>query len=104
MVVAAALLLTILTGFAGLVYEVAWQKYLASLLGNHSAATAAVLAIFLGGLSVGYAGFGRLSRWLVQRRPEDGTPVLRAYEKCMRRGTGFQRQMRRPCAKYPQEA
>ena len=63
----AALLLTVLTGFAGLVYEVAWQKYLAVLLGSHGEATAAVLAIFLGGLSLGYALFGRISRWLVER-------------------------------------
>jgi hypothetical protein len=44
----AALALTVLTGFSGLVYEVAWQKYLATLLGSHGEATAAVLAIFLG--------------------------------------------------------
>ena len=43
-----ALLLTVLTGFSGLVYEVAWQKYVATLLGSHAEATAAVLAIFLG--------------------------------------------------------
>ena len=49
-----ALVLTLLTGFSGLVYEVAWQKYLGTLLGSHSEATAAVLAIFLGGLSLGY--------------------------------------------------
>ena len=42
--------LTVLTGFSGLVYEVTWQKYLATLLGSHSEATAAVLALFLGGL------------------------------------------------------
>jgi predicted membrane-bound spermidine synthase len=59
---AVALLLTVATGFAGLVYEVAWQKYLAVLLGAQSEATAAILAIFLGGLSVGYALFGRVSR------------------------------------------
>jgi spermidine synthase len=64
---ATALLLTLLTGFAGLVYEVAWQKYLATLLGSHAEATAAVLAIFLGGLSVGYALFGRATRRLVER-------------------------------------
>ena len=52
-----ALLLTVLTGFAGLVYEVAWQKYLAALLGSHGEATAAVLAIFLGGLSAGIRAF-----------------------------------------------
>jgi len=62
-----ALLLTVLTGFSGLVYEVAWQKYLATLLGSHGEATAAVLAIFLGGLSLGYALFGRATRWLVER-------------------------------------
>src|SRR5262245_64481150 len=63
----AALLLTVMTGFTGLVYEVAWQKYLATLLGSHSEATAAVLAIFLGGLSAGYALFGALTRRLVAR-------------------------------------
>ena len=55
---ATALGLTVLTGFSGLVYEVAWQKYLATLLGSHSEATAAVLAIFLGGLAGGYSLFG----------------------------------------------
>jgi predicted membrane-bound spermidine synthase len=55
------LVLTILTGFSGLVYEVTWQKGLAILLGSHSEATAAVLAIFLGGLSLGYSLFGRVS-------------------------------------------
>ncbi len=51
---AIALILTVLTGFSGLVYQVTWQKYLAVLLGSHSEATAAVLGIFLGGLSSGY--------------------------------------------------
>ena len=55
-----ALFLTAVTGFSGLVYEVAWQRGLAILLGSHSEATAAVLAIFLGGLSLGYSLFGRL--------------------------------------------
>jgi hypothetical protein len=65
-----ALLLTLLTGFTGLVYEVTWQKYLATLLGSHGEATAAVLAIFLGGLSVGYALFGRITRARVARARE----------------------------------
>jgi spermidine synthase len=74
---AAALLLTIATGFSGLVYEVAWQKYLATLLGAHSEATAAVLAIFLGGLAAGYALFGRVTRW---RMEGAGPPrLLRVY-------------------------
>ncbi len=60
-----ALLLTVLTGFTGLVYEVAWQRYLATLLGSHGEATAAVLGIFLGGLAVGYAV---ASRWLIASR------------------------------------
>ena len=76
-----ALLLTAFTGVTGLVYEVAWQKYLATLLGSHSEATAAVLGIFLAGMSIGYATFGRLSERLVH----GGSPerargrLLRAY-------------------------
>ena len=62
-----ALLLTVLTGFTGLVYEVTWQKYLATMLGSQGEATAAVLAIFLGGLATGYAVFGALTRRLVER-------------------------------------
>ncbi len=64
---ALALLLLVPTGFAGLVYEVAWQRWLATLLGAHSEATAAVLGLFLGGLSLGYAGFGALTRRLAGR-------------------------------------
>jgi spermidine synthase len=62
-----ALALTVMTGFSGLVYEVAWQKYLATLLGSHSEATAAVLAIFLGGLAVGYSLFGATTARFVER-------------------------------------
>jgi predicted membrane-bound spermidine synthase len=68
----AALLLTVATGFSGLVYEVAWQKYLATLLGSHAEATAAVLAIFLGGLAVGYALFGHVTRRLARRARRSG--------------------------------
>ncbi|MBW1882739.1 MAG: fused MFS/spermidine synthase [Deltaproteobacteria bacterium] len=64
---AAALSLTIFTGFTGLVYQVTWQKYLATLLGSHSEATAAVLGIFLGGLSVGYSLFGVVTSRMVAR-------------------------------------
>jgi spermidine synthase len=64
-----ALALTALTGFSGLVYEVTWEKYLAVLLGSHSEATAAVLGIFLGGLSVGYSVFGRVTQaWVARGR------------------------------------
>ncbi len=75
------LLLTLLTGFSGLVYEVAWQKYLATLLGSHSEATAAVLAIFLGGMAVGYEVFGRIARRITARAAERAQPpaLLRTY-------------------------
>ena len=76
-----ALLLTVLTGFSGLAYEITWQKYLATLLGAHSEATASVLAIFLGGLSLGYWIFGILTRRLVDRAERGGPParLLRFY-------------------------
>ena len=66
------LLLTIPTGFSGLAYEVTWQKYLATLLGSHSEVTAAVLAIFLGGLSAGYALFGAIAKRHVARAQARG--------------------------------
>ena len=69
-----ALLLTVVTGFGGLVYEVAWQRYLATLLGSHGEATAAVLAIFLGGLSAGYAVFGSVTRRMAARARESQAP------------------------------
>ena len=76
-----ALLLTVLTGFSGLVYQVAWQKYLAILLGSHSEAVAAVLAIFLGGLAAGYALFGRITKQVVERARVRGEAprLLRLY-------------------------
>ena len=74
MIRAVALVLTALTGFSGLVYEVAWQKYLATLLGSHSEATAGVLAIFLGGLSVGYWLFGQVTRRVVAAAERAGKP------------------------------
>ncbi|MFB0978845.1 MAG: fused MFS/spermidine synthase, partial [Myxococcota bacterium] len=71
---ATALILTAMTGFSGLVYEVVWQKYLATLLGSHSEATATVLAIFLGGLSLGYWLFGALTRREIVNAQEAGFP------------------------------
>jgi spermidine synthase len=69
------LALTVFTGFSGLAYEVTWQKYLSILLGAHSEATAAVLGMFLGGLSLGYWIFGRLTRVLVARGRSSGRPA-----------------------------
>jgi len=89
-IVVPALLLTVLTGFTGLVYEVIWQKYLATLLGSHSEATAAVLAIFLGGLALGYALFGRATRWLLVRARERGTePRLLYFYALLELGIGL---------------
>jgi len=70
-----ALGITCATGFSGLVYEVAWQKVLATLLGSHSEATAAVIGLFLGGLAVGYSLFGRVTRWRLERAARDGRPA-----------------------------
>jgi spermidine synthase len=69
------LFLTLCTGFTGLAYEVTWQKYLAILLGAHSEATASVLGLFLGGLSLGYWLFGALTRALVERGRHSGRPA-----------------------------
>ncbi len=74
-----ALLLTVLTGFAGLVYEVTWQKYLSALLGSHAEATAAVLAIFLGGLALGYALFGWATRRVLERAARRSRPPRLLY-------------------------
>jgi spermidine synthase len=78
---AIALVLTFLTGFSGLVYEVSWQKYLATLLGSHSEATAAVLGLYLGGLAAGYAIFGWVVRRAVERaaRASLHPPLLLIY-------------------------
>lgn len=54
--------LIFLSGTSGLIYEVVWQKYLVALLGAQARATAVVLAIFLGGISLGYWAFGNWSR------------------------------------------
>ncbi len=74
-----ALWITCATGFSGLVYEVTWQKYLATLLGSHSEATAAVIGLFLGGLAVGYARFGALTHRLLERAQRRPAPLLAVY-------------------------
>jgi len=50
------------TGFTGLVYEVTWHRYLANLIGSQAKAAALILAVFLGGLCLGYVLFGHYSR------------------------------------------
>ncbi len=80
MVRSVALLLTALTGFSGLVYEVAWQRYLLTLLGSDSEAAATILGIYLGSLAVGYRGFARLTHTVAARSgPEATGSLLRLY-------------------------
>jgi len=87
---ALALALTVLTGFSGLVYQVAWQKVLATLLGSHSEAVAAVLGIFLGGLALGYWIFGRVSQHLVARaEAAGGAPPLLLVYGCVEAAVGL---------------
>ncbi|MCC7204545.1 MAG: fused MFS/spermidine synthase [Phycisphaeraceae bacterium] len=51
----------LLSGAAGLIYQVAWGKSLGLIFGNTVYATATVLAVFMGGLGVGSAWLGRWS-------------------------------------------
>ncbi len=57
-----ALLLTVLAGFAAFACERAWREQLSALLGSGGEADAVALAVFLGGLSIGCALFGRATR------------------------------------------
>ena len=54
------LLGTFLSGFVSLVYQLAWQRYLAILIGSEAKSSAIVVSVFLVGLAIGYYLFGRL--------------------------------------------
>ncbi len=49
----------LISGAAGLIYQVVWARYLGLLLGHTSYAIIAVLVAFMGGLALGNAAFGR---------------------------------------------
>lgn len=51
----------LISGMAGLIYEVVWARYLALFLGHTSYAVVAVLAAFMGGLALGNLLFGALA-------------------------------------------
>lgn len=51
----------VLSGAAGLIYQVAWAKYLGYILGGSAQAHAVVLATFLGGLAIGNAVWGAVA-------------------------------------------
>lgn len=49
----------VLSGFAGLIYQSIWSRYLGLFLGHAAYAQALVLAIFMGGMAIGAAWVGR---------------------------------------------
>jgi len=51
--------LIFLSGACALVYQVAWLREFRLIFGAATPATAAVLAVFMGGLGVGSASLGR---------------------------------------------
>lgn len=51
---------TFFSGFASLVYQVVWQRYLAILIGSEAKSSAIVVSIFLIGLALGYFVFGKI--------------------------------------------
>jgi len=50
-----------LSGICGLIYEILWARYLTLFLGSTTTAYSIVLAVFMGGLSLGYSLIGRLA-------------------------------------------
>lgn len=65
--------LLLLSGACGLVYQTAWLREFRLIFGGSTAATAAVLAVFMGGLGVGGAWWGR--------RAERSPDLLRMYAR-----------------------
>src|SRR5258706_15736366 len=52
-------LITAVSGFAALVYEILWIRQLALVVGTTTAAISTVVAAFMGGLAIGSALLGR---------------------------------------------
>src|SRR3982751_5496980 len=61
----------VLSGAAGLIYEVVWARQLVLVFGNTSQAVSTILTGFFGGLAIGGADGGRL--------PHRGVRPLRLY-------------------------
>lgn len=53
---------TLLTGTAGIVYQVIWQRYLTYLIGSDARSISLVVACFLFGLALGYRYWGKLTQ------------------------------------------
>ena len=64
------------SGFAGLVYEVAWTRLLTPYMGHSTAAAGTVVAAFMGGLAAGAALGGRVASRLTRRRALFGYAAL----------------------------
>lgn len=64
------------SGFAGLVYEVAWARVLTLHLGHTTAAASAVVGAFLLGLAIGAAAIGRLATRLARSQALYGYAAL----------------------------
>ena len=58
---AALLLLFVLSGAAGLIYEVVWARQLVLVFGNTSQAVSTILTGFFGGLAIGSVFGGRIA-------------------------------------------
>lgn len=69
--VAALLLLFVLSGVAGLMYQSVWSHYLGLVLGHAAYAQALVLAIFMGGMALG--------AWLASRNSPRARNLVLAY-------------------------
>src|SRR5437667_103323 len=76
------------SGFCALVYQTTWMRQFRLIFGASTLATAAVLAIFMGGLGLGSALLGRRARGGDQRRrrPPQAGAALRPEHA--RRGDG----------------
>ncbi|MDR2031058.1 MAG: hypothetical protein LBP86_02090 [Azoarcus sp.] len=65
------LLLFILSGFAGLIYQSVWSQYLGLTLGHAAYAQTLVLSIFMGGMALG--------AWFISRRTRSWHKLIRGY-------------------------
>lgn len=64
------LLVFVLSGFAGLIYQSVWSQYLGLFLGHAAYAQALVLAIFMGGMAIGaliISNYGENQKNLIQK-------------------------------------
>src|SRR4029077_19862893 len=65
----------VLSGAAGLVYEIVWARQLVLVFGNTTQAVSAILAGFFGGLAIGSAVGGRVADRVRRGRRACGVPA-----------------------------